>query len=127
MTLLQLNVTILVHVFFPLHWRVGGVEFLLFLMCSHQVLNGFSTCSTSSQFVPQHVPNSSLLLYRILCPKFYFVTYIRSPKEEITTMELFLELSKGLIFIFAMAQPMKPITKKKNLINYLFLGGFPQN
>jgi hypothetical protein len=50
-------------------WGEGwGVEFLLFPMCSNevvtflkQVLNGFLTFSPSSQGDPQHVPNSSSL------------------------------------------------------------------
>ncbi len=35
--------------------------FLLFPRCCHQVLTGFSTCSPISQYVSQHVPNSTSL------------------------------------------------------------------
>jgi hypothetical protein len=41
---------------------VGFFEILLLLMCSHQVLsllNEFSTCSQSSQSVPQLVPTTT--------------------------------------------------------------------
>jgi hypothetical protein len=46
-----------------------------------------------------------------LYPKFYLVTYKRSPKEEITTMELFFGTVKGFDFYFATAQSIMPITK----------------
>ncbi len=39
-----------------LGWGLFG--FLLFSMCSHQVLNEFSTCFSSSHHVRQHVPNN---------------------------------------------------------------------
>jgi hypothetical protein len=40
--------------------HVGFFRILLFSMCSHQILVGLPTCSPISQWVPQHVPNSTL-------------------------------------------------------------------
>jgi len=39
-------------------WVGGLFGFFLFSMCSHQVLNEFSTCFSSSHHAPQHVPNN---------------------------------------------------------------------
>ncbi len=56
---------------------VGLFGFLLFLMCSHQVPNGFSLCSPSAPCLFKHVFEfpmcfqQHLTLPNILCPKFY--------------------------------------------------------
>jgi len=55
-------------------------------MCSHQVFNGFLTCSPSLQCIPQHFPNiSSHLSHVVQAQSSNLITYIISPKEEITT------------------------------------------
>ncbi len=62
----------------------GSVGFVS--MCSHQVFNGFLTCSPSLQCIPQHFPNiSSHLSHIVQAQSSNLITYIISPKEEITT------------------------------------------
>jgi hypothetical protein len=62
----------------------GSVGFVS--MCSHQVFNGFLTCSPSSQCIPQHFPNiSSHLSHIVQAQSSNLITYIIGPKEEIRT------------------------------------------
>jgi hypothetical protein len=55
-------------VFFFFWGRVGVLDLccshyvpMKFFLCSHRVGDGLPTCSSSSQCVPQHVPNTSSL------------------------------------------------------------------
>jgi hypothetical protein len=92
------------HVCFPF---VGMVVMFNFY-CSQFVLTVFPS---SSQWVPQHVPNSSSLYLTSFALKFSLVVYISSPQAEIPTY-LFWDCSKALInLFFVMGQSKMPITK----------------
>jgi hypothetical protein len=54
----------------------GVIDFFLFPMCSHQVLNEFQACSSSSQCAQQHVPNSTSLCPTCLAQYSPLGTYI---------------------------------------------------
>jgi hypothetical protein len=74
--------------------HVGFFWILLFSMCSHQILIGFPTCCPISQWVPQHVPNSTLH-YPISILRLYKVWYF------------------SILSFFVMGQSMMLITKGK--------------
>jgi hypothetical protein len=76
------------------NYDVGFLKILLFSMCSYQILLGFPTCSPISQWVPKHVPNSTLH-YLISILGFYKVWYF------------------SILRFFVMGQSMMPITKGK--------------
>jgi hypothetical protein len=94
----------------------GAWECRIFVvsMCSHQVFNGFLTCSTSSQCIPQH------LSHIVEAQSSNLVTYIISPKEEIITF-LFWNYPK-LDFFLVMGQ-LKMSISHDHLQSSCTLGG----
>jgi hypothetical protein len=85
--------------------------------CSSQsVPNKFSMCSHEFPMGSQHIPqvsNSSSLYPISFALSSTLVTYITSPKEEITTY-LIWDCSKLVLFLFfGMDQSKMPITKPK--------------
>jgi hypothetical protein len=49
---------------------MGGRSFFSFLPCSHHVPYVFPWGSSSSQVVPQNIPNNIRLISHMVCPKF---------------------------------------------------------
>jgi len=82
-------------------------------MCSHEVPDQFSTCSSSSQCVLQHVPYSSSLDPMSFDLSSTLEIYITSQKEEIRTYLFW--ASQSFIIFFVMGQN----THHKRKINKL--------
>jgi hypothetical protein len=95
--------------------RVRVVEFSLFLLYFHEVPIEFST---SSQCVPQHVPNSSLLYPIFFAIGSTIENLYMKPRKELAPY-LFWDYPKLDFLLILTGQTKMPITLKKYFKKYL--------
>jgi hypothetical protein len=84
--------------------------FFLFPRCSHQVFTGFSTCSQISQYVSQHVPNSTSLC-PIALPNVIFLEPIQVGGHRDLYFSMF-RVNTSFRTFFVMGQSKRLIAKK---------------
>jgi len=92
--------------------RVRVLGFCLFLLYFHQVPIEFSTCSPSSQCVPQHVPTSSSHYPIFFAIGSTIENLDMKPQKEFAPY-LFWDCPKLDFLLVLMSQTKMPITLKK--------------
>jgi hypothetical protein len=96
------------------------LEFCLFLLYFHQIPIEFSTCSPSSQCVPQHVPNSSSLYPIFFAIGFTIENLYIEPRKELTPY-LFWDCPKLDFLLVLTGQTKMPIRLYIYINNFILI------